>query len=32
MLPVGLANARIISSQFLVKLVEDTNLVLERET
>ena len=31
-LPVGLANARIISSQFLVKLVEDTNLVLERET
>ena len=28
-LPVGLANARGISSPFLVKLAEDTNLVLE---
>ena len=30
MLPSGLAGARIISSPFLVKLAEDTNLVLER--
>lgn len=32
MLPSGLAGARIISSPFLVKLAEDTNLVLERRT
>ena len=32
MLPSGLAGARIISSPFLVKLAEDTNLVLERQT
>ena len=31
-LPSGLAGARIISSPFLVKLAEDTNLVLERRT
>ncbi len=32
MLPSGLEGARIISSPFLVKLAEDTNLVLERRT
>ena len=32
MLPSGLAGARIISSPFLVKLAEDTSLVLERRT
>ena len=31
-LPSSLAGARIISSPFLVKLAEDTNLVLERRT
>ena len=31
-LPSGLAGARIISSPFLVKLAEDTDLVLERRT
>ena len=31
-LPVDLADARSISSPFLVKLAEDTNLVLERRT
>ena len=31
-LPVDLANARSISSPFLVRLAHDTNLVLERQT